>query len=183
MQDIKNKIEAVLFTIGRHVDLDELSQLTGMASKGSLSDAMKSLVEDYKKKEGSLEITEDNGKFKLNIKKDYLYLTTQLLDQTEFDKPTQETLALIAYKQPVLQAEIVKMRSNVVYDHIGKLKELEFVTSEKAGRTRLLKVTRKFYEYFDVVHNELKSKMEDIKTEENKSLSPSFNSEEDKNEN
>ncbi|MBS3135004.1 SMC-Scp complex subunit ScpB [Candidatus Woesearchaeota archaeon] len=166
MQDIKNKIEAVLFTIGRHVDLDELSQLTGMASKGSLSDAMKSLVEDYKKKEGSLEITEDNGKFKLNIKKDYLYLTTQLLDQTEFDKPTQETLALIAYKQPVMQSEVIKIRGNTAYDHVKKLKEMEFIGSEKSGRTRLLKTTPKFYDYFDVVGEELKQKLENIQNEE-----------------
>ena len=86
MQDIKNKIEAVLFTTGRLVDLDELSQLTGIASKGTLSDALRALIEDYKNKEGSLEIVGDGEKFKLNIKKDYLYLTTQLLDQTEFDK-------------------------------------------------------------------------------------------------
>jgi len=55
MQDIKNKVEAVLFTVGRLVDFNELSQLTGIASKGSLSDALKSLIEDYKNKEGSLE--------------------------------------------------------------------------------------------------------------------------------
>ena len=67
MQDIKNKIEAVLFTVGRNVGIDELSQLTGVASKGSLSDAVKSLIEDYKKRESSLEIIEENEKFKLNI--------------------------------------------------------------------------------------------------------------------
>src|SRR3989338_2180060 len=138
MQDIKNKIEAVLFTVGRHVDIDELSQLTGVASKGSLSDAVKSLIEDYKKRESSLEIIEENEKFKLNIRKEYLHVTTQLLDQTEFDKPTQETLALIAYRQPVLQSDIIKLRGNGAYDHISKLKEMEFIESEKSGRTRLI---------------------------------------------
>ena len=122
MQDIKNKIEAVLFTVGRNVGIDELSQLTGVASKGSLSDAVKSLIEDYKKREGSLEIIEENEKFKLNIKKEYLHVTTKLLDQTEFDKPTQETFALIAYRQPVMQSDIVKLRGNTAYDHISKLK-------------------------------------------------------------
>lgn len=166
MQDIKNKIEAVLFTIGRFVDLDELSQLTGIASKGVLNDALKNLIEDYKNKQGSLEIIEDNGKFKLNIKKDYLHLTTKLLDQTEFDKPSQETLALIAYKQPVLQSEIIKLRGNGAYDHIAKLKEMEFITSEKSGRTRLLKTSAKFYDYFDVVGEELKQKLENVQNEE-----------------
>jgi len=160
MQDIKNRVEAILFTTGRYVDVDELSELTGIASKGSLSDALKFLIEDYKKREGSLEVVEDNGRFKLNIKKDYLYLTTKLLDQTEFDKPTQETLALIAYRNPCMQSDVIKMRGNGAYDHIKKLKEMEFVTSEKSGRTRLLKLTPKFFDYFDVVGEELKSKLE-----------------------
>jgi len=161
MQDIKNKVEAVLFTVGRYVDLDELSQLTGIASKGTLSDALKGLIEDYKNKESSLEVVTDGDKYKLNIRKEYLYLTTQLLDQTEFDKPTQETLALVAYRQPCLQADIIKTRGNTAYDHIKKLKEMEFVISEKSGRTRLLKTTPKFYDYFDVVGEELKQKFEE----------------------
>ena len=166
MQDIKNKIEAVLFTVGRLVDLDELSKLTGIASKGSLSEALVSLIEDYKNKEGSLEVVTDGDKYKLNLRKDYLYLTTQLLDQTEFDKPTQETLALVAYRQPVIQSDIIKTRGNTAYEHIKKLREMEFVTSEKSGRTRLLKTTPKFYDYFDVVGEELKQKFENIQNEE-----------------
>ncbi|MBS3133797.1 SMC-Scp complex subunit ScpB [Candidatus Woesearchaeota archaeon] len=183
LNEYKKRIEAVLYTVGRFLTVEELAKMCNLGSIGIVKDCINELKKDYESRDTSLEIIDNERAYKLNIKKNYLYLTTQLLEDTELDKSTQETLALIAYKQPVLQAEIVKMRSNVVYDHIGKLKELEFVTSEKAGRTRLLKVTSKFYEYFDVVHNELKSKMEDIKTEENKSLSPSFNSEEDKNEN
>ena len=166
MQDIKNKVEAVLFTVGRLVDLDELSQLTGIASKGSLSDALRALIEDYKKSEGSLEVVTDGDKYKLNLRKEYLYLTTQLLDQTEFDKPTQETLALIAYRQPCIQSDIIKTRGNTAYEHIKKLKEMEFVTSEKSGRTRLLKTAPKFYDYFDVVGEELKQKFDNIQNEE-----------------
>jgi len=160
MQDIKNRIEAVLFTTGRFIDMDELSELTGIASKGSLKDAINSLVSDYKNKESSLEINEDNGKFKLNLRKEYLYVTTKLLNETEFDKPTQETLAFIAYKNPCLQSDIIKIRGNGAYDHVKKLKEMEFVVSEKAGRTRLLKLTSKFFDYFDVVGDELKTKFE-----------------------
>ena len=167
MQDIKNRIEAVLFTTGKFLDLDELSSLTGIASKGSLKEALQSLIEDYKIRENSLEIVQNGEKFKLNIKKHYLYLTTQLLNETEFDKPIQETLALIAYKQPVFQSEIIKMRGNTAYDHVKKIKEMEFVTSEKSGRTRLLKTTQKFYDYFDVVGTEIKEKFNEIENQKN----------------
>ena len=160
MQDAKNKIEAVLFTIGRFVSLEELARLTGVASLGYLKEALNKLREDYNNKNSSLEIIELNNKYKLSIKKDYLYLTESLLNDSELDKPAQETLAIIAYKNPVFQSEVVNIRGNKAYDHIKILKELDFVTSEKSGRTRLLKITTKFFDYFDVVEDQIKNKLD-----------------------
>ncbi|MCG2720276.1 MAG: SMC-Scp complex subunit ScpB [Nanoarchaeota archaeon] len=148
MEDVKNRIEAILFTTGRFMDIEEVGKLTGIGSIGIVKDALKELIEDYKNRSGSLEISEENNKFKLAIKKDYIYLTAKLLNDSELDRPTQETLAIIAYKQPVLQAEVVKIRGNNAYDHIKILKENEFITSEKCVRTRMLKLTSKFYDYF-----------------------------------
>src|SRR3989344_4528728 len=167
MQDAKNKIEAVLFTIGRFVSLEELSRLTGVASLGYLKEALDKLREDYNNKNGSLEVLELNNKYKLSIKKDYLYLTESLLNDSELDKPTQETLAIIAYKNPVFQSEVINIRGNKAYDHIKALKELDFINSEKSGRTRLLKITPKFFDYFDVVEDQLKAKLNSV--EETKS--------------
>ncbi|MCD4666584.1 SMC-Scp complex subunit ScpB [archaeon] len=163
MEDIKNRIEAVLFTTGRFIETEELAELCNIGSKGTIKEALTELINDYKNKNSALEIVEEKNKFKLNIKKDYLYLTTKLLNETEFDKPTQETLALVALKQPVIQAEIIHIRGNKAYDHIKKLKELDFLTSEKKGRSRLLKTAPKFYDYFDVVgESQIKEKFSEI---------------------
>ena len=159
MQDIKNQVEAVLFTTGRFIDLEELARLCNIGSIGIVKEALEELKKDYSARDSALEILEENTKFKLNIKKDYLHLTASLLNDTELDRPTQETLALIAYKNPAVQAEIIKMRSNTAYDHIKRLKENEFVIAEKKGRTFILKLTPKFYDYFDVVEGELKEKL------------------------
>ena len=105
--DIKNRIEAILFTTGRFLTLEELGKLTRISSSGILKEALDKLKEEYKSKNNSLEILEENGNVRLNIKREYMYLTTELLEQTDFDKGTQETLALVAYKNPVLQAEII----------------------------------------------------------------------------
>jgi len=79
---------------------------------------------------------------------------------------------MIAYKQPVEQSMIIKLRGNSAYDHIKQLKDQSFVTSEKSGRTRVLKLSKTFYSYFDVnkeeiqsKFNELTIKLEDIKEE------------------
>ncbi|HLC58842.1 MAG TPA: SMC-Scp complex subunit ScpB [Candidatus Nanoarchaeia archaeon] len=166
MQEDKNKIEALLFTTGRFLGLDELSNLSGMGSVGYLKDLLNKLKEDYEKRDSSLEIINQGDKWKLNIKKQYLFLTESLLNDTEFDGATQETLAVIAYKNPALQSEIIKIRGNGAYDHIKILKDLDFIAVEPSGRTKILKLTTKFYDYFDVVENQLKSKMSLVHNQE-----------------
>jgi len=160
MEDTKNKVEVVLFTLGKFVSLEDLSKMSGIASLGHLKEVLETLKKEYEERNGGLEIVEQGGKWKLNVRKDYLYLTEGLLSDTELDKPTQETLAIIAYKNPVLQSEVIKIRGNKAYDHIKTLKELDFVTSEKSGRTRLLKITPKFFDYFDIIEDQLKNKLE-----------------------
>ena len=168
MEEYKNKVEAILFTTGRFLTLEEISSFSGVASLGYLKQILDELKEEYQKRNGALELLNENGKWKLNIKKDYLYLTEKLLTTSEMDKPTQETLAIIAYKQPSIQADVVNTRGNKSYDHIKKLKDEGFITAEKFGRTRLLKLTNKFYDYFDVVEDNLKGKLEAKETADDK---------------
>mgnify|MGYP001595632690 FL=1 len=161
MQDIKHKVEAVLFTTGKFLNVEEIANLSSL-SNDLVIQALQQLIQDYNGRDTSLEIIQQGDKYKLNIKKEHMHITTKLLKDTELNKPTQETLALIAYKQPVMQSIIVKMRGNRAYEHIKDLEQLEFIMSEKSGRTRLLKATQKFYDYFDIVNDELKEKFKNI---------------------
>jgi len=160
MQKDLNKVEAVLFTLGRYTCLEELARLTGIVSEGYLKDLLIKLKENYEQRNGALVIGTQGERWKLTIKKEYLFLTEKLLTDSELDGPTQETLAVIAYKSPVMQSEIIKIRGNTAYDHIKILRELDFITADKSGRTRILKVTGKFYDYFDVACHEIKSKFD-----------------------
>src|SRR3989344_9643536 len=163
MQDIKHKVEAVLFTTGKFLTVEEISNLSSLANEEVLQ-GISMLFEDYSTRSTALELIKQGDKYKLNLKKEHMHITTKLLKDTELNKPTQETLALIALKQPVQQSLIVKMRGNTCYEHIKTLEQLEFITSERSGRTRLLKLTQKFYDYFDIVYDELTQKFEQFKS-------------------
>ena len=165
MSDVKNRIEAILFTTGRFVSLEELGKLCEIGSVGLVKEALVELCKDLDSRQSALCLVEQGSRWKLAIRKEYLYLTEKLLTDCELEKPVQETLAVIAYKSPVLQSEIIKIRGNGAYEHIKVLRELDFVVSEKSGRTRLLKVTQKFYDYFDVVEDQLKAKLGVVKDE------------------
>jgi len=160
MEDLKNRIEAILFTTGRFLGIDDVGKMAGVGDKEFLNKILNELKEDYEKRNSSLEIVHENDMWRLNIKKNYLHLTERLLSESEFDRPTQETLAVIAYKQPALQSDVIKIRGNKAYDHIKLLMDSNFITSEKSGRTRILKLTSKFYDYFDVVDDSLKNKFD-----------------------
>ncbi len=159
MEEHKNLVEAVLFTTGKFLSIEDISKLTGIASQGYLKQILEQIKKDYEDRNSSLEILNDNNKWKLNIKKQYLHLTEKLLTDSELSKPVQETLAVIAFKQPVFQSELIKIRSNKAYEHVKILEEQSFIISEKSGRTKILKLTPKFYDYFDVIESQLKSKL------------------------
>lgn len=162
-RDEMNKVEAILFTTGKFMNLDEIARVCGIASVGYVKQLIEELKKDYEQRGCSLIIYENDGQYKLNVKKEYGELTNKLVGGTEFDNPTTKTLAVIAYKQPVMQSEIIKIRGNKAYDHTKRLIESELITSEKSGRTRILKLTSKFYDYFDTAEGKVKEEFNKIK--------------------
>ncbi|MFA5887167.1 MAG: SMC-Scp complex subunit ScpB [Candidatus Nanoarchaeia archaeon] len=162
MDDMQNRVEAVLFITGSFMTIDDIGKSAGIGSEGIVKEAVQKLKQSYDERQGSLEIIENEGKYKIALRRDYVQFSTKLLSNTELDRPTQETLAIIAYKQPILQADLIKIRGNGAYDHIHNLKEANFITSEKFGRTRKLKLAPKFYDYFDIAGDMLKSKCDEI---------------------
>ncbi len=159
MSEEKNKVEAVLFTTGRFLNIDNLAKLAGIGSVGIIKDLLLELQKDYSQRICAMEIVQQGEQWKLTLKRDYLPLTESLLSDAELDRPTQETLAVVAYKSPAFQSDIIKIRGNTAYDHLKILQELGFVTAEKSGRTKILKIAPKFYDYFDVVADQLHAKM------------------------
>ena len=82
-----------------------------------------------------------------------------------------ETLAVIAWKYPVLQSEVTKIRTNKAYEHLRELEEMGYITREKKGRTRQIKLTQKFFDYFDIVEKEkLKEKFKGIADKQEEKL-------------
>jgi len=160
--DDKKKIEAVLFTTGRFMTTQEIAEACELGSVGYVKELLQELHQDYTSKDGALALIEHDGRFKMNIKKEYGHLTNKLVSTTEFDGPTIKTLAIIAYKSPVMQSDIIKIRGTTAYDHIKILKENGLITTDKSGRTRIIKLAQKFYDYFDIAEKEVKEEFQKV---------------------
>jgi segregation and condensation protein B len=147
-------LEAVLFVSGRFLRIQEIVSLTEL-NPILLEDLIGKLKEKYEKEESALEIVEKNKMWKMDVRQEYSYIINKLATgSAEFSKAEQETLALIAFKQPIKQSIIIKIRGNKAYDHIKKFTGLDLIKKKKIGHTHELSLSEEFYDYFSVSDSE-----------------------------
>lgn len=158
--DLSNlkKLEAALFISGRFLNIQELVALTDINPillKKSLNDL------DDKYKNSGIEVIKRGESWKMDVSQEYAYMVNKLATgNSEFTKAEQETLAIIAYKQPIKQSVLIKIRGNKAYDHIKKFVELSLINKKKIGHTAELKLNDNFYEYFHLNSEEEIKKVE-----------------------
>jgi segregation and condensation protein B len=150
MPDFKNQLEALLFASGRFMSVDILMSLTGASNKQVINNNMAKLKQEYDSRGSPMMIIEEKDGWKLTVREEYLPMVRKIISETELPKTMLETLAVIAWKAPVLQSEVVDIRHNKAYDHIAELEELGFIKKEMKGRSYLIMLTEKFFEYFDI---------------------------------
>ncbi len=145
-----SEVESVLFSSGRWMSLEELVPITGYPEK-----EVKKALNDLKKRyednvQSSLILIEEEGQWKLTVKQKYVDLVSKVISQTELPKSVMETLAVIAFKYPILQSDVIKIRTSKAYDHLHELEDLGYIARERFGRTKKIKLTQKFFDYFDI---------------------------------
>jgi segregation and condensation protein B len=87
----------------------------------------------------------------MDIRKEFADIVNRLaMGNSEFSKGEKETLAMIAYKQPIKQSVIIKIRGNKAYEHIKRFSELDLIKKKKTGHTNELSLSDEFYDYFNI---------------------------------
>jgi segregation and condensation protein B len=156
MEDLKKKTEAILFSVGKKIEFEKLKSLCNEDDEKKLISALNELKEDYNKNNSPMMIINEGENWKLTVRENYLPLVRNIVTDTELTKSVTETLAVIAFKYPISQAELVKIRSNKAYDHVKELQEMQFIEKVKNGRTYDIKLTQKFFEYFDLPEHKVR---------------------------
>ena len=148
MEELKSRIEAVLFTTAKALSIEEISQILGIEETEKTEEAMLELIMDYSARPGALEIDDENG-YILQVKEEHMDIVEKLCP-VELKPPVLKTLAIIALKKSIRQTELKEMRGSNTYEHIQELLEKGLInrSKDKNGRSFNLKPTQKFYEYF-----------------------------------
>lgn len=141
---------------GRPLSLDQMLDLfqeDARPDKSELRAAIDALREDYTDR--SIELLETGAGFRVNVRSEYATWVSRLWEERppRYSRAMLETLALVAYRQPVTRGEIEDVRGVSVSSNIIKtLMERDWIKEvghrDVPGKPALLATTKEFLNYF-----------------------------------
>jgi len=147
MEQLKSRIEAVLFTTAKVLQIKDISEILE-EDPIDVEEALLELIMDYSSREGALEIDDENG-YILQVKAEHIDIVEKICP-VELKPSVLKTLTVIALKEPIRQAYLKDLRGSNAYDHVQDLLDKGLISrnKDKNGRSFNLKTTNKFKEYF-----------------------------------
>ena len=133
--ELKLQIEAILFAAESPIGLDDIRALVGEVSLQDVRLAIKDLSNDYQNR--AFDVFELDAKYRLRTRHEFTPLLRRQFQSKAraLSKSALETLAIIAYKQPVTRAEVNEIRgtdsSSIILSLIEK--ELVYVSGQRRG--------------------------------------------------
>lgn len=153
---IRNVIEASLLAAGKPMSIVEIGELfdeDGRPDKALIQSSLEALATDYEDR--GIELRETASGWRIQIRQSYAREVSRLWPERpqKYSRALLETLALIAYRQPITRAEIESVRGVAVNPNIVKtLMEREWIRvvghRDVPGHPELLGTTRSFLDYF-----------------------------------
>jgi len=158
-QQLKNIIEAVLMSAEKPLKVNDIEILfagdNDMPTRDEIRKTLKLLVEDYESR--GFELKEVASGFRLQVRQDYSQWIGRLWEEkpARYTRALLETIALIAYRQPITRGEIEEVRGVSVSSNIIKtLMEREWIKvlghKDVPGKPALYGTTKEFLDYFNL---------------------------------
>ncbi|MBU0537079.1 MAG: SMC-Scp complex subunit ScpB [Gammaproteobacteria bacterium] len=158
LQQLKRIIEAALMAVGRPLSLQHIAELFDAEerpSTGDIQDALNAIGQDCEGRGFELKVVASG--YRLQVCEDLAPWVGRLWEEKpqRYSRAMLETLALIAYRQPITRGDIEDIRGVAVSSQIIKtMLEREWVRvvghKDVPGRPAMYATTRKFLDYFNL---------------------------------
>ncbi|MCG3115779.1 MAG: SMC-Scp complex subunit ScpB [Candidatus Manganitrophus sp. SA1] len=153
--EIKPVIEALMFVSGDPISIDRLHDVLTAVDKAKIMALLEELKFDYAQSNRGLQVVEVAGGYQITTRIEmapWIKEMEKVKAAARLSKPGLETLAIIAYKQPVTRAEIEQIRGVDAAGVLKTLMERKLIKivgrKEVAGRPMMYGTTREFLQYF-----------------------------------
>jgi len=148
-------VEALLFSSDAPLSAARLASLLDVGDAGDVKGHIAALNDRYAREGASFRIEAIAGGYQmltLPAYKPWIAKLHKARSESRLSKAALETLAIVAYRQPILRADIEAIRGVAVGDMLVRLREMNLVKiagrAEEIGRPLLYGTTRKFLEVF-----------------------------------
>lgn len=170
--NLERNIEALLFASDIPISISRLATITGAESAKEIKDAIETLDGFYRENGRSFEIVEVAGGYQITTLPEHAAIVSKLFKnkrKSRLSQPALETLAIIAYKQPICRTDIEVIRGVNSEGVLSTLIDRDLIQisgrGDGVGRPYLYSTTRKFLEYLGLKdHKDLPSIEEIEKT-------------------
>lgn len=176
--------EAALYVSGRPLDTKTLGSIIGARSGEKIKSIVRVIRERYERSESPIQVLElPDGRFVMQVKPEFAKHVRKLSNRPLLTPGPLRTLSYIALRQPVAQSRVVAVRGKLAYQHVRQLKEMDLISYEKLGRSKTLRTTITFADYFNLSHDPAIMKKElknviDLQERQNVSVATTSSSEE-----
>ncbi|MEN8244277.1 MAG: SMC-Scp complex subunit ScpB [Thermodesulfobacteriota bacterium] len=156
MEDLKNIIESLLFVAEEPLTLDRIKDILEVDDRKLVRKTLHELQADYESRTGAFVLREVAGGFQFRSRPEYVPWIKKLIQPkpARLSKAALETLAIIAYKQPVIRSDVEHLRGVDCGGVLRMLMERNLIRvlgrKEIPGRPIIYATTKQFLEVFDL---------------------------------
>lgn len=156
MEDLKNIIESLLFVAEGPLSVSRIKQTMAEVEAKEIRTALSELKDEYETRQGAIFLHEVAGGYQFRTRPAYNTWVKRLLQPAPLrvSKAALETLAIVAYHQPVIRADVERIRGVDSGGTLRTLLERKLVRilgrKEIPGRPLIYATTRQFLEVFDL---------------------------------
>jgi len=156
MDNLKNIIESLIFIAEEPVTIDHLKNVITEVKTKDIRKALQTLMEEYRNRNGGFILSEIAGGFQFRTQPEYTNWIRGFIQPKplRLSRPALETLAIIAYKQPIIRNDIEYIRGVDCGGVLRMLLEKQLIRvlgrKEIPGRPLIYATTKLFLKVFDL---------------------------------
>ena len=156
MEDIKNIIESLLFVAEDPLTIDSIKKVLDSTDSNAIRNVLNELSSEYEARNGGFFLREVAGGYQIRTRPEYSQWIRRLLrpNPLRLSNAALETLAIVAYKQPVIRSDIEHLRGVDCGGILRMLLERRLIRvvgrKEIPGRPIIYTTTKKFLELFEL---------------------------------
>jgi len=156
MENLKYIIESLLFVAQEPLSVERLKKILNTTDVSDIKNALKELSDEYETRKGGFYLNEVAGGFQIRTRSEYTSWIKRFIQPNppRLSRASLETLAIIAYKQPIIRSDIENLRGVDCGGILRVLLKRKLIRvlgrRELPGRPLIYATTKRFLEIFDL---------------------------------